>query len=159
VISYKRLKGYKQIKHIQSSKPSKKSNLYLSKYRKIIEKAAKNYGIETSLIRAIIHVESHFNPKAVSPKGAAGLMQLMPATAKHYGVTNVFDPSQNINAGVKYLQKLMRRYKKSQLQLVLAAYNAGEKAVAKYQGVPPYRETLNYISKVQKLQHRYSLEP
>jgi soluble lytic murein transglycosylase-like protein len=93
-------------------------------------------------------VESNYNPSAVSPKGAQGLMQLMPATAQRFGVTDSFDPKQNIEAGVRYLKLLQDTFQDD--RLAIAAYNAGEKAVAKYRDVPPYPETKNYVAKVGK---------
>ena len=98
-------------------------------------------------MRAVIQAESAFNPMARSIKGAMGLMQLMPATAIAYGVTNAYDPVQNIRAGVAYLRSLLERYSQNE-ELALAAYNAGPTAVAKYGAVPPYRETRNYVAKI-----------
>ena len=120
-------------------------------YDPIIEQAASNHGMETALLLAVIVVESGFDERAVSPAGAQGLMQLMPATAKHYGVSDSFDPSQNINAGAQYLRELIDRYE-NDLELVLAAYNAGEDAVERYgRQVPPFRETRRYVPKVLKI--------
>ena len=98
-------------------------------------------------MRAVIQAESAFNPMARSVKGAIGLMQLMPATAIAYGVTNAYDPVQNIRAGVAYLRSLLERYSQNE-ELALAAYNAGPTAVAKYGAVPPYRETRSYVAKI-----------
>jgi len=117
------------------------------KYTDIISKAAVKYGLPSDLIHSIIKNESNYNPRAVSPKGALGLMQLMPSTAKQYGVTNVFDPEDNILGGTKYLKDLTSLYQRN-LDLVLAAYNAGQEAVNKYQGIPPFRETIEYIERV-----------
>jgi len=117
------------------------------KYNTIISKAAVKYGLPSDLIHSIIKTESNYNPRAVSSKGAAGLMQLMPSTAKQYGVTNVFDPEDNIFGGTRYLKDLTSLYQRN-LDLVLAAYNAGQEAVKKYQGIPPYEETIEYIEKV-----------
>jgi soluble lytic murein transglycosylase-like protein len=135
---------------INCKKKRAKKILYQSQYAKPIQKASSQYGIDVALIRAIIHTESAFNPRAISPKGAVGLMQLMPFTAKRFGVTDRFDPSQNIEGGVRYLKWLMSRYK-GNTALVLAAYNAGEGAVDKYSGIPPYKETQAYVKKVHKL--------
>jgi len=127
--------------------PAFSSGSIPSKYDSIINKAAVKYGLPPDLIHSIIKAESNYNPRAVSPKGAAGLMQLMPSTAKQYGVINVFDPKDNIEGGTKYLKALTSLYQKN-LDLVLAAYNAGQEAVKQYQGIPPYRETLEYIERV-----------
>jgi soluble lytic murein transglycosylase-like protein len=102
--------------------------------------------MDAALIRAVIAQESAFKIDARSPKGARGLMQLMPATAQQYQVENIVDPKQNIYAGTKHLRYLLQRF--SSLSLALAAYNAGEGAVAKYQGIPPYPETQDYVTKV-----------
>jgi soluble lytic murein transglycosylase-like protein len=110
--------------------------------------AAKNYDVNPLLVDSVIQVESNYNPFAVSPKGAEGLMQLMPATAQRFGVTNSFDPRQNIEAGVRYLKFLQDTFQDD--RLAIAAYNAGEKAVAKYKDVPPYPETVSYLAKVGK---------
>lgn len=112
----------------------------------IVEQAAALHGVDPALVHSVIAVESGFNPLAVSPKGAQGLMQLIPATARRFGVTDSFDARQNIAAGVKYLRYLQDMFKDD--KLALAAYNAGEGAVLKYGGVPPYRETEQYVSKV-----------
>ena len=107
---------------------------------------AKQHSLPPQLIHSVIKVESNYNPLAVSPKGAQGLMQLMPATARRFGVTDTFDPKQNIEAGVRYLKLLEDTFQDD--RLAIAAYNAGEKAVAKYGDVPPYPETRNYVTKV-----------
>jgi soluble lytic murein transglycosylase-like protein len=120
-------------------------------YDSIIEDASARTSIEPELLRAVIVVESGFDAGAVSPKGARGLMQLMPATARAYGAANAGDPAQNVHAGARYLRYLMDRYG-NDMELVLAAYNAGEKAVERYQGqVPPYGETLRYVPKVLRI--------
>lgn len=114
----------------------------------LIEQLAQKYAIEAALVRAIIAVESDFNARALSAKGAAGLMQLMPATAARYGVTDPSDVMQNVEAGVRYLKELLALHKGS-VALALASYNAGEKAVAKHkQRIPPYRETMLYVPAV-----------
>ena len=117
------------------------------KYDAIVDAAARRYDIPVELIHSIIRAESNYNSRAVSPKGAKGLMQLMPVTAKIYGVKKVFDPKENIEGGVRYLNDLIKLYK-SNTGLVLAAYNAGQEAVKKYEGIPPYPETKNYIKRV-----------
>ena len=114
----------------------------------LIEKAARQAQVHPQLVRAIIVVESAFNPRAVSRRGAVGLMQLLPSTARRYGAADAFDPEQNITAGTRYLRDLITRYGKN-LELVLAAYNAGEDAVERYgKRVPPYAETRQYVPAV-----------
>lgn len=120
-----------------------------SRYNGIVTETAREFGVPAQLIHSIIRAESDYDPNAVSHKGAVGLMQLMPATARQYGVTNPFDPIQNIRGGVRYIKDLMRLYDK-RTNLVLAAYNAGQEAVRKYGGIPPYRETINYIDKIKR---------
>lgn len=120
----------------------------MSQYDHLIVRAAEKYAIDSALIKAIIKAESNFNHRAVSPVGARGLMQLMPATASSLRVRDTFHPENNIEGGTRYLRYLMNVFK-GDLPLVLAAYNAGEKAVFKYEGrVPPYGETRRYIQKV-----------
>jgi len=118
-----------------------------TEYDNLVQSIAQKYRVEHTLIHSIIRAESDYDRFAVSPKGALGLMQLMPATAIQYGVKNVFDPRENIEGGVKYLKDLIKLYN-GNTKLVLAAYNAGQEAVKKYNGIPPYRETRNYISKI-----------
>jgi len=114
-------------------------------YRDEIERAAAANGVDPDLVAAVIAVESASRPRALSAKGAMGLMQLMPGTAREYGVTNAFDPRANIEAGTKHLKALLDRY---DLALALAAYNAGEAAVERYGGVPPFPETRDYVARV-----------
>lgn len=118
-----------------------------TEYDNLVQSIAQKYRVEHTLIHSIIRAESDYDRFAVSPKGALGLMQLMPATAIQYGVKNVFNPRENIEGGVKYLKDLIKLYN-GNTKLVLAAYNAGQEAVKKYNGIPPYRETRNYISKI-----------
>lgn len=119
-----------------------------SKYDSHIEAAATENNVEAALIRAVITVESGYNASARSPKGAIGLMQLMPDTARRYGVKNIRDPGQNIHGGARYLRDLMALFG-NDLKLVLAAYNAGEEAVMKYgRRIPPFAETVAYVPKV-----------
>jgi hypothetical protein len=119
----------------------------LAPYAREIREAAERHGVEEGLIRAVIRVESGFNSRAVSPKGARGLMQLMPGTASMLGVRDSFDPRQNIDGGVRHLRGLIDRFG-SDLKLALAAYNAGEQAVMNHGGVPPYRETRDYVTRI-----------
>jgi soluble lytic murein transglycosylase-like protein len=115
--------------------------------RAMVEETAKNHDVSPLLVDSVIQVESNYNTYAVSPKGAQGLMQLMPGTARQFGVTNSFDARQNIEGGVRYLKFLKEKFQDD--RLAIAAYNAGEKAVAKYgNNVPPYAETVNYVAKV-----------
>lgn len=116
-------------------------------YREEIVAAARRYGVPEALITAVIRAESSFNPRAVSPKGARGLMQLMPATASVLGVRDAFNPAENIDGGVRHLRALLERFA-SDLTLALAAYNAGEQAVLAYGGIPPYPETREYVARV-----------
>jgi len=132
----------------------RQSTLYLSQYRDSILLAAKHYNVEPAFIRAIIHAESHFDVNAISKQGAQGLMQLMPKTAKSLGVNNAFSADQNINGGVKHLSSLLLKYNGNN-SLVAAAYNAGEGAVKKYAGIPPFNETQVYVERVAILHERY----
>ena len=135
-----------------------KAGIDMTQYGPLIQKASDKYKVDYSLVKAVIKAESNFNHKAVSPKGAQGLMQLMPKTASTLQVRDSFEPESNIEGGVKYLKYLMNVYN-GHLPLALAAYNAGEKAVAKYGGVPPYAETKGYVKRVLALYKQYSAEP
>jgi hypothetical protein len=116
----------------------------------LIQEAAAEHGVSPDLVRAVIQTESRFDPMAVSPVGAAGLMQLMPNTAKRVGIDNPFDPRENVFGGVKYLSMMMNRFK-GNTALALAGYNAGPEKVKRHRGIPPYRETQGYVRKIQKL--------
>jgi len=114
-------------------------------YADLIDTVAAQHGVDPQLVRAVIQVESAYKPNARSPKGAMGLMQLMPRTARQYAVGNPYDPKANIEGGIKYLKSLLGRF---ELSLALAAYNAGEAAVQRFGGIPPYRETRDYVTRV-----------
>ena len=120
----------------------------------IVNNVSQFFSVDKSLVQAVIHAESDFDPHAVSPKGALGLMQLMPETAQRYGVRDIFDPEQNIIGGVHYLSDLLETFDQN-IRLAVAAYNAGKKAVLRYGGVPPFPETERYVNKVMQLNTRY----
>ncbi len=115
----------------------------------IIERVAAEHGVETPLVHSVIRAESNYNAHAISPRGAQGIMQLIPATAKRFGVSNAFDPEENIQGGVRYLRFLLD-YFNGDYPRAIAAYNAGEAAVDRYNGIPPYAETQNYVYQVAK---------
>jgi soluble lytic murein transglycosylase-like protein len=123
-------------------------------YDGIIRDAARRHQVDVALVKAVIRAESDFVPQAVSPKGALGLMQLMPATAHRHNVWRVFEPRQNVEGGVTHLRYLLDRYG-GNLRLALAAYNAGEKAVDAHGGVPPYPETWEYLTRVMRFRDSY----
>lgn len=123
---------------------------------KLIDQIATQYDIDPEFVNAVARVESNLNPSAVSPKGALGVMQLLPSTADRFGVHDIYDPKQNIEGGVRYLKFLGNMFS-GNLPLVLAAYNAGENAVKRFNGVPPYKETQNYIHKIQQLYKKDSI--
>lgn len=129
------------------------SRLTPANIAELTEAFAAEHGIDSALIKAIIQVESNFNRKAVSRKGAQGLMQLMPSTIWRLSVGDAFDPHENIGAGVRHLRQLLDQFQ-GNLTLALAAYNAGEKAVLRYRGVPPYQETRDYVAKVLRIYGR-----
>jgi soluble lytic murein transglycosylase-like protein len=124
------------------------SEALIQRYAPIIDTAARAYGVDKNLVHAVISAESAYNPAALSKAGAMGLMQLMPDTARRYGVKNIFDPSENIHGGVRYLRDLLVMFH-GNIELAVAAYNAGENAVIKYGNkIPPYAETVHYVPKV-----------
>ncbi len=128
------------------------------RFESLIHETAERHQVDVALVKAIIRTESYFNPNATSRVGASGLMQLMPQTARRYGVTDLYSPRQNIEAGVRHLKHLLKRYP-HQLPLAIAAYNAGEEAVERYQGIPPYPETREYVKKVLRFHELYSNWP
>lgn len=129
-----------------------------SAFDSVIFKIADQYQLDRALVKAVIQIESAFNPMAVSSQGAQGLMQLMPLTAKSYDVVNPFDATDNIRGGARFLKHLMKTYNNN-INLVLAAYNAGETAVNKYNGIPPYPETQRYVKLVLALHKNYQKNP
>ena len=126
---------------------AKRGPIFQSKFDKVIVEAARKFDVDAALISAVIKAESDFNPHEISNKGARGLMQLMPATATRFGVSNSFNPRANIEGGVRYLRWLLDTFE-GNADLAIAAYNAGEGNVWKYNGVPPFRETINYINRI-----------
>jgi len=132
----------------QSAAPQRTSLLRDTSYADLITAAAEAHGVDPLLVQALIQVESNYQPRARSPKGAMGLMQLMPSVAREYKVRNAYDPKANIDAGVRKLKSLLEKYS---VDLALAAYNAGEGAIQRFGGVPPYRETQNYVSRIMSI--------
>ncbi len=154
--SHKLISATREVANV-GKKVSGYSDPFLGKRRKrfdpLITEVAERHKMDPALIKAVVHTESYFNPNATSRAGASGLMQLMPQTARIYGIHDLYSPKQNLDAGVRHLRYLLKKYKNS-LGTALAAYNAGESAVFYYNGVPPYRETRRYIQKVLQF-HRY----
>ena len=154
-----RYAGMTRVRHRASAYKSVKSSsgypTASDRYTLLVQKVAREHSLDQALLRAMIAVESGFDPHAVSHKGAVGLMQLMPETARRYGVRNLYDPAENIQGGAKYLRDLMRKFN-NDLSLTLAAYNAGEDAIIQYGNrIPPYRETLQYVPRVLTLYRQY----
>ena len=157
--NYKLLKTYRagpsKLQPVSYSPPSLyRARPKSTRYDSLISLTASRYGIDKALIKAIVQIESSYNPNAVSKKGAYGLMQLMPDTAKRYGVRNVRSPTENLQGGVRYLKDLLQMFNQD-TRLALAAYNAGENSVKRYNGVPPYKETVDYVQKVMQLHRLY----
>ena len=124
------------------------------RFERIVRSASDRYGVDPNLVSAMIKVESNFNPRAVSRKGARGLMQLMPETARGLGVGDIYDPTENINGGVRHFKLLLDRFGGNQ-RMALAAYNAGAKAVERYRGIPPFSETRKYVRLVLRYYQLY----
>lgn len=140
---------------VPASRKTKHSKLRVKTgYKAIIEQAGRQHGVDTALIQAIIMAESSYNPRAVSKRGAAGLMQLMPVTADSMGVKDRFDPVHNIDGGVRYFKSLLVRFD-GDTRLALAAYNAGARKVRQYNGIPPFKATHYYIARVFQYYERY----
>jgi soluble lytic murein transglycosylase-like protein len=139
-------------------KSAKLDSRRVSGYDAIVDEVSRTYGLKSALLHAVISVESRYNPRAVSRKGAVGLMQLMPHTAQRYGVADAFDPRQNLDGGARYLRDLLRMFDNN-LSLALAAYNAGEQAVMKHgKRIPPYGETQRYVPLVLDFYKRYQTD-
>jgi hypothetical protein len=136
---------------------AKRGPIFRSRYDSVIVEAAKKFDVDAALISAVIKAESDFNPREYSNKGAQGLMQLMPGTAARFGVTDAWDPAANIYGGVRYLRWLLEKFD-GNADLAVAAYNAGEGNVWKYNGVPPFRETMNYVNRIARNIRKHMIE-
>ena len=141
--------------HLAVSKDSQFFRVDASAYDDLIRRIAAEHEVDFALVKAIIHAESAFNPYAKSTKGALGLMQVLPETARRHGVEDLHDPARNIEAGVRYIKHLSRLFK-NRNYLVIAAYNAGENAVIRHRGIPPYPETQLYVRKVLRFKREYA---
>jgi len=144
--------NYKVYMHEAPLKPRVWDNI--ESYDDVITEAARQNGLSFSLLKALIHVESYFNPRAVSKKGAMGLMQIMPENLEILNISDPFDPWENIMGGARYLRAMLERFG-GQVPLALAAYNAGPTAVERYNNIPPYKETEDYVKKVMRFFHLY----
>jgi len=149
-LNYSRQTSASQVADVEVSEDFRLPGLDAAMLDTVIRDAAATYGVSADLVKAVIQTESEFNPFAVSPVGALGLMQLMPVTAAYLGVADPFDPRQNVNGGVKYLSILLDRFN-GNVALALAGYNAGPTAVARHRGIPPFRETRGYVQKIRAL--------
>jgi soluble lytic murein transglycosylase-like protein len=160
VVHFTNIKGldsrYKLVRREGSSLPARPApprsymptEEEIRRYKAIVESAARSHGVDTALVHAVITAESGYNPSALSPKGASGLMQLMPDTARRYGVRNIWDPVENVHGGVRYLKDLLAMFN-GNMELAVAGYNAGENAVIRAgHRIPPYAETVAYVPKV-----------
>ncbi|PSH04651.1 MAG: hypothetical protein CXZ00_07145 [Acidobacteria bacterium] len=145
-----RLKGELAAENPNYSRAAENRSVSAAEIDRFINDAAARHHVDPNLVRALVKVESNFNPQAVSNKGAMGLMQLMPATARMYDVRNPFDAAQNVDAGVRHLKGLLRNFG-GDVSLSLAAYNAGQGAVERNRGIPPYMETWNYVKRITTL--------
>lgn len=130
----------------ESGPSSRRRPPRVSRYDRLISRLGQSHEVSPALVKAVIAAESNFNPRAVSKKGAQGLMQLMPQTARELGVENAFEPEQNVSGGTRYLRQMLTRY--GDVSRALAAYNAGPEAVDRYRGIPPYQETQAYVDRV-----------
>ncbi|MCZ6906067.1 MAG: lytic transglycosylase domain-containing protein [Deltaproteobacteria bacterium] len=145
--------SYRVVIRTPRKRPSSSSR-FPRRFERIVRSASDRYGVDPNLVSAMIKVESNFNPHAVSRKGARGLMQLMPETARNLDVGDIYDPTENINGGVRHLKLLLDRFGGNQ-RMALAAYNAGAKAVERYRGVPPFSETREYVRLVLRYYRLY----
>lgn len=151
---YKNFQSNKKVHYSRLIKSYPRVRARKSKYDSLISELSRKYNIDAALVKAVMHAESAFKVSAKSHKGATGLMQLMPATARRFGVKNIWSPNDNILGGVKYLSWLNKEFN-GNMSLIAAGYNAGEGAVKKYNGIPPYKETRGYVSKVMHLRRLY----